>query len=150
MIVGRRAELVALDVLLDGAVGGAGGALVVRGEAGIGKSALLEYTVERAAARGGPVVSTAGVQAEVHVPFAGLHRLLRTVPDRGGAAAAMLDDPDTLPYRAGMALLDLLGEAGAAAPVLVAVEDAHWLDGPSWEALAFVARRLGRTGWRWC
>jgi DNA-binding CsgD family transcriptional regulator len=142
VILGRRGELRAVDELLRAAIDGAGGALVLRGEAGIGKSALLEHAVARAGKYGMRVLSTAGVQAEVHVPFAGLHRLLRTAPDRGGPAAALLHDPDTLPYRAAMALLDLLSEAGGDTPLLVAVEDAHWLDEASWEAVAFIARRL--------
>jgi DNA-binding CsgD family transcriptional regulator len=142
VILGRRGELRAVDALLQTAIDGAGGALVLRGEAGIGKSALLEHAVARGGRYGMRVLGTAGVQAEVHVPFAGLHRLLRTAPDRGGSAAALLHDPDTLPYRAAMALLDLLSEGSADTPLLVAVEDAHWLDEASWEAAAFIARRL--------
>ncbi|MEV6303080.1 AAA family ATPase [Actinoplanes sp. NPDC051861] len=143
MIVGRRAELQVLDGLLAEAANGAGGVTVVRGEAGVGKSALLEHTVERAGALGMRVLPTAGVQAEVHVPYAGLHRLLRTAPDLGRMAQAVLDAPDTLPYRAAAVLLDLFAGSTADPALLLAVEDAHWVDAASWDALSFVARRLG-------
>ncbi|GAA4606305.1 LuxR family transcriptional regulator [Actinoplanes octamycinicus] len=116
---------------------------VMRGEAGIGKTALLEYAAERAGRLGMRVLSTAGVQAEVYVPYAGLHRLLRSAPELGRAAKAVLDAPDTLPYRAAALLLDLLSESADEAALLLAVEDAHWLDTASWDALSFVARRLG-------
>ncbi|MEV0903113.1 LuxR C-terminal-related transcriptional regulator [Actinoplanes sp. NPDC049802] len=135
MILGRGAELDMVAALLRGAAEGGGGALVIRGAAGIGKSALLEHAVERATAAGMRVVGTAGVQAEVRIPYAGLHRLVRGAPD---LADAVLNDADTPPALAAMILLGLLGET----PALVAVEDAQWLDTPSWEALAFVARRL--------
>ncbi|GGN59117.1 LuxR family transcriptional regulator [Actinoplanes lobatus] len=139
MILGRRAELDTVAALLHKAADGGGGALVIRGEAGIGKSALLEHAVQRAAERGMRVLATAGVQAEVRIPYAGLHRLLRGAPD---LADTVLNAPDTPPVRAAMILLGLLGEA----PALVAVEDAQWLDEPSWAALAFVARRLAGAG----
>ncbi|WP_433369327.1 AAA family ATPase [Actinoplanes sp. CA-142083] len=133
MILGRRPELEALTTVLDAAHAGSGGALVLRGEAGIGKSALLEHAAAEAGGRGFRVLVTAGVQAEVHIPYAGLDRLLRAV--------GMPADPDSQPYRLAIALLEVLGEAGV--PVLVAVEDAHWLDEASWAALSFLARRLG-------
>lgn len=139
VIVGRRTEFGVLDGCLDDAAAGAGGALVVRGEAGIGKSAMLNHAVGRAAALGMRTLGTAGVQAEVHIPYAGLHRMLHTAPDLVGAAA-VLDEPDTEPYRAALVLLNLLAGGG---PLLLAVEDAHWLDQASWEALTFAARRLG-------
>jgi hypothetical protein len=82
VIVGRSAELGAPTALLAGAVTGHGGALVLRGEAGIGKSALLEHAADEARARAVRVLSTAGVQAEVRIPYASLHRLLRTGPRR--------------------------------------------------------------------
>ncbi|WP_229074746.1 AAA family ATPase [Actinoplanes sp. DH11] len=140
MILGRRTELARLAALLDGCRAGTGGALVLRGEAGIGKSTLLDQTAGRAAERGIRVLSTAGVQAEVHIPYAGLHRLLRAAPDRAGTAMEILGSPDTLPFRAAVALLDVLG--GDDEPVLITVEDLQWLDEASWEALAFAARRL--------
>lgn len=143
MIVGRRGELRALDGLLTDAADGSGGVTVVRGEAGIGKTALLDHAVNRAARLGMRVLSTAGVQAEVHVPYAGLHRLLRTAPELSRAAKAVLDAPDTLPYRAAAVLLDLLSDSAGETALMLAVEDAHWLDTASWDAVTFVARRLG-------
>ncbi|WP_328474168.1 LuxR C-terminal-related transcriptional regulator [Actinoplanes sp. NBC_00393] len=140
MILGRRSELQELEALSARAVAGEGGALVLRGEAGIGKSALLEHAAREAAAQHIRVLETAGVQAEVHIPYAGLHRLLRTVPELSGAAVEILGSPDTLPFRAAAALLDLISEADV--PMLIAVEDLQWLDEASWDALAFAARRL--------
>ncbi|MBB2940940.1 DNA-binding CsgD family transcriptional regulator [Actinoplanes lutulentus] len=140
MILGRRSEINALATLLDGAASGDGGALVLRGEAGIGKSTLLDHAAEQASARGLRVLGTAGVQAEVHIPYASLHRLLRAAPDVSGAAVEILGSPDTLPFRAASALLDVLSADDT--PVLITVEDLQWLDEASWEALAFVARRL--------
>ncbi|MEU4564968.1 AAA family ATPase [Actinoplanes sp. NPDC023936] len=141
MILGRRSEIRTLVDLLGGAVAGAGGALVLRGEAGIGKSTLLDHAADLAGGLGLRVLGTAGVQAEVHIPYAGLHRLLRAVPDLAGTAVAILGSPDTLPFRAAAALLDVVDAHDT--PVLIAVEDLQWLDEASWEALAFVARRLG-------
>ncbi|MBG0563776.1 ATP-binding protein [Actinoplanes aureus] len=137
MLVGRDAPILAVTGLLDRTVAQAGGAVVLRGEAGIGKTALLARVSALATERGMRVAGVSGVQAEVHIPYAGLHRLLRAL-GRGGPARA--DEIDT-PYRAAMDLLDLLGAQPE--PVLVAVEDAHWLDRGSWEALTFAARRIG-------
>ncbi|MBG0563851.1 helix-turn-helix transcriptional regulator [Actinoplanes aureus] len=140
MILGRRSEFAALSALLGSAAAGDGGALVLRGEAGIGKSALLEESARRAGGSGVRVLGTAGVQAEVHIPYAGLHRLLRTAPDLAGAAVGILGSPDTLPFRAASALLDVVSAEDT--PLLITVEDLQWLDEASWEALAFAARRL--------
>src|SRR4051794_36666700 len=80
-IVGRRAEVAQLEGLLEG-VGRAGRALVVRGEAGIGKSTLLAATAKLAKVRAMVVLTTGGVEAEAQLPFAGLHRLLRPLLGR--------------------------------------------------------------------
>jgi len=136
MLVGREAQTLALTALLDRATEQRGGALVLRGEAGIGKTALLTQVATLARERGMRVVGTSGVQAEVQVPYAGLHRLLRSLR----AGAAFRAEEIESPFRAAVDLLDLFGAQGE--PVLVAVEDAHWLDHPSWEALTFAARRL--------
>ncbi|MEV4176281.1 AAA family ATPase [Nonomuraea sp. NPDC049709] len=142
MIVGREAQIQALGVLLSEATRGRGGALVVRGEAGIGKSALWGEACAAAQALGMRVLTTAGVQAEVQLPYAGVRHLFRRLgpelgeelgPELGGAA-------DESPFRVGVEVLDLLGRLDQ--PVLLAVEDGHWLDRVSWEVLAFVARRL--------
>jgi DNA-binding NarL/FixJ family response regulator len=86
------------------------------------------------------VVGTSGVPAEVHIPYAGLHRLIRNGGDLLRPAAEVLDAPRAQPYRVAAVLLDLLSAADE--PVLVAVEDACWLDLPSWEALTFAGRRV--------
>lgn len=134
MLVGREAEIRALTALLDGAAAHRGGAVVVRGEAGIGKSALVEHLAAVAAERGMRVAGTSGVLAEVHVAYAGLHRLTRVLG--GDLRVGDLDSP----FRAAVDLLDLLG--AQTVPVLVTVEDAQWLDPPSWKALTFAARRI--------
>ncbi|MEU8819775.1 AAA family ATPase [Actinoplanes sp. NPDC048796] len=149
-LYGRDAEL----RLLDGLVRGGrdrGGALVIRGEAGIGKSAMLAEARRVAAAEGLLVLSTTGVEAESRLPFAGLYNLLRPVLDRaeslpppqrdalmaafGMAAAAT---PDL--FLVALAALNVLGDTDGKA--LLVVEDAHWLDAASAEVLSFVARRL--------
>ncbi|SNT55694.1 DNA-binding response regulator, NarL/FixJ family, contains REC and HTH domains [Streptosporangium subroseum] len=134
MIVGRAAEIQALITVLDEATRHRGGALVVRGEAGIGKSALWGETCALAEARGMRVLTTVGVQAEVQLPYAGVGHLFRRLRPEFGAVEG------ESPFRVGVEVLDLLG--GLDGPVLLAVEDAHWLDRASWEVLAFVARRL--------
>ncbi|MEV6966549.1 AAA family ATPase [Hamadaea sp. NPDC051192] len=134
MIVGRAIQTGALTTLLDEAVHDRGGALVLRGEAGIGKSALLGETRVRAAERGMRVLTTTGVQAEVHLPYAGVQQLFQRVrPDLGTAAGES-------PFQVGVEVLSLLSTIDE--PVLLAVEDAQWLDRASWDVLAFVARRL--------
>jgi DNA-binding CsgD family transcriptional regulator len=150
LLIGREAETAAITALLDATRDHRGGAMVLRGEPGIGKSSLVEYAAAQASARGMGVLSTAGVQAEVHVPYAGLHRLLRTSAagatvaglDRAdlATAARALTEPDNQSYRVALDLLTLLGAARA--PLLLTVEDAHWLDRETWEVLAFVGRRV--------
>jgi DNA-binding CsgD family transcriptional regulator/tetratricopeptide (TPR) repeat protein len=151
-LLGRDAETELLRSLLDGIESG-GGALVLRGEPGIGKSRLLAEAEALAREGNIAVLRTTGVQSEAHVAFSGLHQLLR--PVRGHAAGllpahrAALDSAfglgdDAAPehFRIAMAVLDLLSEVAADAPLLVIAEDAHWLDRPSSDVLAFVARRL--------
>jgi hypothetical protein len=130
-IVGRADQISALGLLLDHAIEGRGSALVLRGEAGIGKSVLLEHTVQAGRERGMRVLTVTGVQAEVQIPYAGLDHLLR--PLRPAAAAGS-------PYRLAVEVLDLVG--GSDDPALLAIEDAHWLDTASWETLTFLCRRL--------
>jgi DNA-binding CsgD family transcriptional regulator len=151
-LLGRDAELSALQTLIDGVHVG-GGALVLRGEPGIGKSRLLAETTARAREAGFRVLSTTGVQSEARLGFAGLHQLLR--PERArvtdlppsqraalDAAFGLSDDDAPEPFRIAMAVLDLLSETASDLPVLAVVEDAHWLDAPSAEVLGFVARRV--------
>jgi DNA-binding CsgD family transcriptional regulator len=169
MLNGRAAEQAAIDRLLDAARAGTSGALVLRGEAGIGKTALLDYA--GAAADGFQVVRGTGIESEAELAFAGLHLLLRPALDRAGAlpvpqrravegAFGLASAPpgereglggssprgSTDPLLIGMAVLSLLSELAGDGPLLCLVDDAHWLDGSSAAALAFAARRLGEEG----
>ncbi len=152
LLFGRESELDVLDRLLDD-VHDRGGSLAVTGGPGVGKSALLAEAAARAAHRGMLVLQATGVQSEALLAFAGLHQLLRPVlghldrlaaPQRDALRAAFgLADgyaPDL--FLTALAALDLLAENAAGAPVLVIADDAQWLDGPTRDVLAFVARRL--------
>ncbi|MEZ0075551.1 AAA family ATPase [Planotetraspora sp. GP83] len=155
-LYGRERETRLLDRLLDRSldgVHGRGGALVLRGDAGIGKSSLLAAVREGAPERGFEILSTTGVQAEAHLPFAGLHQLLQPVlkgadrlpgPQRRALLAAfgMADSAAPDLFLIALAALELLAESAARAPLLLIVEDVQWLDQPTCDALAFVARRL--------
>ena len=151
-LLGRDAEVELLVSLLDGVQDG-GGALVLYGEPGIGKSRLLAVAAGLARERGFTVLSATGVQSEAHLPFAGLHQLVRPlrsrVADLPAAQRAALDaafglgqEPAPERFQIAMAVLDLLGEVATGAPLLILAEDAQWLDHPTTEVLAFVARRL--------
>jgi DNA-binding CsgD family transcriptional regulator len=152
LLLGRNRELAQLHALVDG-IEEQGGALVVRGEAGIGKSALLAAAKERALHRGVAVVSTTGALSEARLAFAGLHQLLlplldglELLPDpqrralESAFGIAEGDAPDL--FLIGLATLGLVAERSAETPLLFVVEDAHWLDRPSSEVLQFVARRI--------
>jgi DNA-binding CsgD family transcriptional regulator/tetratricopeptide (TPR) repeat protein len=152
---GRDREQQVIDGLLAGARAGRSGVLVVRGEAGIGKSALLGYAA--AAADGMLVLSAAGVETEAELAFAGLHLLLRPVLDRigvlpGPQAAALrgalgvADRGSQDRFLTGLAVLSLLSELAEDQPVLCLIDDAHWLDKASSDALLFAARRLEAEG----
>jgi DNA-binding NarL/FixJ family response regulator len=151
--LGRRAEREAVEKLVSRARAGRSGVLVVRGEAGIGKTALLEYGRDAADASGFRVESSIGVAAEAQFAFAGLHQLCAPLLDRADA----LPDPQrsalgvafgrqggAAPDRflVGLATLNLLAEVAEEAPLLCLVDDAQWLDEASAQVLAFVARRL--------
>jgi hypothetical protein len=151
-LLGREAETKRLTALLDG-IGRSGSALVLRGEPGIGKSRLLAETAALARDRDIVVLSTTGVQSEARLAFLGLHQLLRPLRTRAvdlipahraalDAAFGLIDGPAPEHFRIAMAVLDLLSEAAADAPLLLLAEDAHWLDRPTSDVLAFVARRL--------
>ena len=125
--------------------------LVLRGESGIGKTALLGYAECNAGDM--TVLRCAGVKAEHEFPFAGLHQLLRSclgllyrlaAPQQAALRSAfgMSFDPVLSPYLVSLGVLSLLAEACDDAPVLCLIDDAHWLDRPSQEALAFAGRRL--------
>ncbi|SNY72211.1 ATP-binding protein [Paractinoplanes atraurantiacus] len=149
-LYGREAELRLLDGLVRDDPG-RGSALVVRGEAGIGKSALLAAARRAAVAEGLLVLSVTGVEAESRLPFAGLHHLLRPVlgraeslpaPQRDAMLAAFGMTAGATPdlFLVALAALNILGDTDRKA--LLLVEDAHWLDEASAEVLGFVARRL--------
>src|SRR6185369_4495312 len=131
-IVGRDLELGVLEALLEQLAERRGAALVLRGEAGIGKSALLDRAIQSARDRGVLVLSVTGVQAEVQIPYAGLEHLLR--PLKPGAFHS------ESPFGLAMEVLELLGAPDE--PVLLAVEDAHWLDVLTWDVLALLSRRI--------
>ncbi|MDL4817330.1 ATP-binding protein [Actinomadura opuntiae] len=152
VLFGRSVEQAELDRLIEGVRAGVSAALVVRGEAGIGKSALLDYAA--ACADGLRVLRGVGVESEAELPFSALHLLLRGELGRVGAlpapqAAALrgalglasADGRDR--FLIGLAVLSLLAELAEDAPVLCLVDDAQWLDRASAEALLFAARRLG-------
>jgi DNA-binding CsgD family transcriptional regulator len=152
VLLGRDREQSELYALVDG-IEQRGGALVVRGDAGIGKSALLAAARERALRRGITVVSTTGTLSEAQLAFAGLHQLLLPLlgrldllpdPQRRALETAFGmaegEAPDL--FLIGLAALGLVAERAAEAPLLFVVEDAHWLDRPSAEVLKFVARRV--------
>ncbi|MEU8894221.1 AAA family ATPase [Nocardia sp. NPDC048505] len=156
MLHGREAEQAEIDRLLAAARAGRSGALILRGDPGIGKTALLDY----AAAQGIPTVRSAGVESEAELPFAALHLLLRpglalldTLPARQRSALSAafgLDDgaADSPSDRmlVGLAVLSLLAEESTEGPLLCLIDDAHWLDRASAETLLFVARRLDAEG----
>ena len=151
MLLDRLPERAALSELLDAARAGRSGVLVVRGEPGIGKTALLEYAIESAA--GLRVVRVAGVESEMELAFAALQQLcapmldkLAALPDPQRAALGVAFGLSTgaAPDRflVGLAVLSLLSEAADQEPLLCVIDDAQWLDQASAQALGFVARRL--------
>jgi DNA-binding CsgD family transcriptional regulator len=151
VLQGRRTECAALDRLLEAARGGHSGVVVVRGEAGVGKSALLEYAL--GAASEFRVRQAAGVESEMELPFAGLHQLCAPLlagldrlpaPQQNALETAFGLSSGTPPDRffVGLAALGLLSDVSEERPLLCSIDDAQWLDGVSAQALAFVARRL--------
>lgn len=157
MLYGRSGEQAAVEELLTGAREGRSGVLVLRGEPGIGKSALLQYAAERAGSGFG-VLRATGVESEADLPFAGLHLLLGPalpllpglpVPQRRALEAAFgLAEGTGAGDRllGGLATLGLLAELAQQRPLLCLVDDAQWLDRSSTDALLLAARRLGSEG----
>ncbi|MDX6492017.1 MAG: hypothetical protein QOD43_2262, partial [Gaiellaceae bacterium] len=152
VLYGRDPEVGFLSDLVDGVPIG-GGAALVRGDPGIGKSALLAAATARATGQGMQVLSAVGVESEARLPFGGLHQLLRPIlglaeglPARQRAALlagfGMSDESAPELFLIGLATLELIGDTAASSPALLIVEDAQWLDEPSCAVLAFVARRL--------
>lgn len=152
MLHGRDAERARVAALLADARAGTAGVLVIRGEPGVGKSALLHDA--RDAAAGMRVLSVQGLESEAPLAFAGLHQLLRPVlwllerlpaPQARALRIAFgqQDGPSEDPFLIALATLTMLSEAADTEPVLCIVDDAHWLDSASAAALLFMARRLG-------
>ena len=152
-LLGRHTERAMIEQVLAGAQTSQGGVLVVRGEAGIGKTALLESARITATTLGFRTESAAGVESETQFAFAGLHQLCAPLLDRAvalpGPQQAALDvafglrsgaAPDR--FMVGLATLHLLAEVAEDSPLLCLVEDAQWLDQASAQVLAFIARRL--------
>ena len=150
-LLGRRHECARLDRLLEAVRSGHGGALVVAGEPGIGKTTLLEYAIESAS--GLRVARAVGIESEMELPFAALHqlcasmldRLDRLPPPQSGALGVAFgltsgETPDR--FLVGLAVLTLFSEVAEGEPLLCVVDDSQWLDRASAQALAFVARRL--------
>nr|WP_272954665.1 LuxR family transcriptional regulator [Kribbella sandramycini] len=148
---GRERELAVLGELVAGARGGRSGVLVVRGEAGVGKSALL--TAMTGAARGCRVARADGVESEMELAYSGLHQVCQPFLERIGrlpepqyaalgTAFGLLVGPPPSLFLIGLAVLNLLADAAAEEPVLCVVDDAQWIDRMSAKILAFVARRL--------
>ena len=148
---GRETELKELRELVDGPEDRSG--VLIRGEAGIGKSALVTETAAAASVAGLRVLRTTGAEAELHLAYAGLHQLLHPVragvadlpaPQRDAlrTALGLADGAEPSAYLVGLAALTLLAEEAAAKPLLLVAEDVHWLDRASADVLAFVARRI--------
>jgi DNA-binding CsgD family transcriptional regulator len=151
MLLDRLTERAALGQLLEAARGGRSGALVVYGEAGVGKTALLEDAIESAA--GLRIARVAGIESEMELAYAALQQLcapmldkLEGLPDpqRDALGVAFGLNTGAAPDRflVGLAVLSLLSEVAVQEPLLCVIDDAQWLDRASAQALAFVARRL--------
>jgi DNA-binding CsgD family transcriptional regulator len=148
---GRDAECAALDVLLDAARRGESQTVILRGEAGVGKTALLDYAI--GSAQDVRVLRSVGVESEMELAFASLHQLCAPILDRRGSLPGPQRDalevvfglgsgpaPDR--FLVGLATLSLLAEAANEQPLLCVIDDAQWLDSASALAFALVARRL--------
>ena len=148
---GRTSERALLDRLLDDARGGASAVLVIEGEAGVGKTALLRYAARQAA--GFRLVQIPGVESEMELAYAGLHQLcgpmlsqLDALPEPQQNALSVAfglasgDPPDR--FLVAVAVLSLLSAAAEDRPLLLCVDDLQWLDDASVQVLGFVARRL--------
>jgi DNA-binding CsgD family transcriptional regulator len=151
-LIGRNDELARVDALLD-RVRDRGGALVIRGEPGIGKSALLDSARGRASSLGARTLATVGVESESELAFAGLHQLLAPLGNRIAglpapqrqaldAAFGVAELVEADPFHVALAAYRLVSDAGDSSPLLLIADDAQWLDRSSADVLAFIARRL--------
>ncbi|HYS98112.1 MAG TPA: AAA family ATPase, partial [Candidatus Dormibacteraeota bacterium] len=152
VLIEREQECAVLDALVD-RLGDGGGTIVVRGEAGIGKSALLQRVRGRAEAQGARPLVTVGVESEAEVAFAGLHQLLRPVigalaqqPESQRqvleAALGLGVDHTPDPFRVAVAAFQLICDVADSVPLVLIVDDAQWLDRSTLNVIAFIARRL--------
>ena len=150
-LLGRTAELEILDQLIVNVRSGQSAVLVVRGEPGIGKTALLRHLIGQAS--GFRVIRATGIESEMELPFAGLHQLCAPMlgrldslaePQRHGVSVAFGlasgHNPD--PFLVALGALSLMAETSEEQPLLCVVDDAHWLDQASAQILGFVGRRL--------
>jgi DNA-binding CsgD family transcriptional regulator len=148
---GRVSELATLGELLGAVRRGESGALVLRGEAGIGKTTLLDYAAR--SSEGCRVIRAAGVELEMELPFAALHQLcmpllegVDSLPalqrDAVRTAFGLTSGPRSDGFLVGLGVLTLLADAAEAQPLICVVDDAQWLDRCSAQVLSFVARRL--------
>jgi DNA-binding CsgD family transcriptional regulator len=151
LLVGRDAERERIDRLVDGARRGQSGVLVLRGEAGIGKTALLRYAIERADSM--LVVRATGVESEAELEYSGLLEICRpllpwldSLADHQAqtlrVALGLADGRQLDRFGVGAATLALFAAAADDQPLLVVIDDAHWLDDASAGAIRFAARRL--------
>ena len=161
VLVGRSGDCGVLDELVEAIRQGLSRSLVILGEPGIGKTRLLEYAAQ--AADGVRTVRIAGLESELRLGFAALHRMLVPFLDRVGllpapqrealdSAFGLAAGPPADRFLVSMSVLTLLAEIAAEQPLIWLVDDAHWLDRESVEVLGFVARRLhaDSTGLLFC
>jgi len=153
-LIGRERECASLDQLVAEVQGGQSQALLAHGEAGVGKTVLLDYLAGQGTDAACRVLTAAGVESEMELAFAGLHELCWPLRDHMGCLPGPQRDalsttfglgegavPDR--FLVGLAVLSLLAEAAAGQPLVCVIDDEQWLDRASAQALAFVARRLG-------
>ncbi|MDW5597054.1 AAA family ATPase [Conexibacter stalactiti] len=156
-LAGRERELARIDAVVERAAAGSSGALLVSGESGIGKSALLQAVGERAAARGATVLRARGWESEAEIPYAALLELLRPVlgmldaipsvqATALGAAMALSEPSEHDSFAIPAGVLSLLAAVAARSPLVALVDDVQWVDAASRDALLFAARRLGADG----
>jgi hypothetical protein len=154
-LLGRERECRALDAVLAAARGGSSAVIVLRGEAGMGKTTLLDYAIRTAEDM--EVVLIAGIQSESQFGFGALHRLLvrfmdrtRALPQRQrdaiGAAFGVVNGPPPDRFLIGLAALSVLSDVAAARPLLCVIDDSQWLDRESLDALGLIARQLFAEG----
>ena len=149
----RHRERAMLDRLIEGVRAGESRAVVLRGEPGVGKTVLLEYLAGQAADSGCRVARAVGVESEMELAFAGLHQLCAPMLDHLGGipvpqrnalrtAFGVAEGPVPDRFLVGLAVLSLLSHVAGERPLICLIDDEHWLDHASAQALGFVARRL--------